>query len=264
MYSAAHNIYVNNIILGYWMYSLTDLFSIMSYHLHIILRNYFFVLAHFFILVLCWKYLRGRYLLQCRQFRGVNLSTILECYQQRLLISMILVSLGLSLILYFPLRVILFLGSDFVYVAGVALGWRRGWMVMLVGMLSLLARVLLQGVEWLWVLYVVLDVLIYYLMGSIIRIVLHMDADVLSWSDILFVCMNKILVSLFSAACWLLLMQDTWSNGFSLLLFRLVAWPLISLPLISLLLMLLREDYRESRLAAMLDDKCVASSVSAR
>lgn len=246
------------------MYSLTDLFSIMSYHLHVILQNYLFILAHFFVLLLCWRYLRERYLSQGRQSCGVNSSIILERYQQQLLIFMILVSLLLSLILYFPLRVILFLGNDFVYVAGVVLGWRRGWPVMLVGLLCLVGKVLLQGGEWGWVLYVVLDVLIYYLMGSVIRMVLHMDADILSWSDILFVCMNKILVCLFSAACWLLLMQDTWSNGFSLLLFRLVGWPLISVPLISLLLMLLREDYRECRQATMLDDKCAASSVSVR
>ncbi|WP_137009631.1 hypothetical protein [Aquitalea aquatilis] len=186
-------------------------------------------------------------------------STTLENYQKQLLIVMILVSLVLSLILYFPMRVMLFLGSDFVYIGGVVLGWRRGWSVMLVGLLCLIGRVLLQGDGWVWVLYVVLDVLIYYLIGSIVRTMLHVDADILSWSDILFVCINKILVSIFSATCWLLLMQDTWLNGFNLLLFRLVAWPLISLPMITLLLMLLREDYRQYRQAVALDGKCTVS-----
>ena len=250
--------------MGCWMYSLADLFSILSYHLHVILQNYLFVLVHFLVLLLWWSFWRARYLLQDRQFDVVSSSIIMERYQQCVLIFMILVSLVLSLILYFPLRVMLFLGNDFVYVAGVVLGWRRGWPVMLVGLLCLIGRVFLQREEWGWMLYVVLDVSIYYVMGGLMRMVLHMDADIFSWSDILFVCLNKILVSLFSAACWLLLMQDTWLNGFSLLLFRLVGWPLISVPLISLLLLLLREDYRSCRQAAMLDDECVTSSVSTR
>jgi hypothetical protein len=235
------------------MYSLADLFSIMSYHLHIILQNYIFVLAHFCVLVLWWRYLRKRHFRQNQRSCCMSHAAILERYQQQLLVVMILVSLVLSLILYFPMRVMLFLGNDFVYVAGVVLGWRRGWPVMLVGLLCLVGRILLQGEGCVWVLYVVLDVLVYYLTGGIVRTMLHVDADILSWSDILFVSINKILVSIFSATCWLLLMQDTWSNGFNLLLFRLVGWPLISLPLIALLLMLLREDYRQ---AVTLDGKC--------
>lgn len=253
------HMHADNILVGYWMYSLADLFSIMSYHLHIVLQNYIFVLAHFFVLVLWWRYLRGRYFRKNQQSHCMSHSAILEHYQQQLLFIMIVVSLVLSLILYFPMRVMLFLGNDFVYVGAVVLGWRRGWPVMLVGLLCLVGRVSLQGEGWMWVFYVVLDVLIYYLIGGIVRMMLHVEADILSWGDILFVCINKILVSLFSATCWLLLMQDTWSNGFNLLLFRLVGWPLISLPLITLLLMLLREDYRQYRQAVTLDGKCAVS-----
>lgn len=229
------------------MYSFADIFSTMRYHLHVLLQHFPFVLMHFAALILAWRSMRYRYVQSCRQTPCAGCASVTEYYQQCLLALMVVVSLLLSLALFYSIRITLYLCNDYVYMAGVLIGWRRGWPVMLVAMLCTAFRAYLLGNDLIWLVYVLLDVLIYYLIGSVLHRMLYLGLEDFSWYEILFICVNKIMVSIVSAACWVLLMQDSWFAGFNILLFRLIAWPLVSLPGIFFLLLILRSDYRQCR-----------------
>jgi len=229
------------------MYSFADIFSTMRYHLHLLLQHFPFVLMHVAALLLAWRCLRRGYMQCCRQMPCMRCAERTEQYQQYLLIVMVLISLLLSLALFYSLRITLYLANDYVYMAGVLIGWRRGWPVMLVAILCTACRAYLLGSDLIWQVYILLDVLIYYLIGSLLHKMLYLGLEDFSWNEILFVCVNKVMVSLVSAACWVLLMQDSWFAGFNILLFRLIAWPLVSLPVIFLLLIILSSDYRQCR-----------------
>ncbi|MBA4709481.1 hypothetical protein [Aquitalea aquatica] len=229
------------------MYSFADIFSTMGYHLHVLLQHFPFVLMHFAALILAWRCLRHRYMQCCQQIPCMRCAERTQQYQQYLLMVMVLISLLLSLALFYSLRITLYLANDYVYMAGVLIGWRRGWPVMLVAILCTAFRAFLLGNDLIWLAYVLLDVLIYYLIGSVLHRMLYVGLEDFSWYEILFICVNKIMVSIISAACWVLLMQDSWFAGFNILLFRLIAWPLVSLPVIIFLLLIFRGDYRQCR-----------------
>ena len=95
------------------------------------------------------------------------------------------------------------------------------------------------------IVYFMLDAVIYFMVGLFSGGQYDFMEAEYYFHDILLVCVNKLVAALLSAACWVLLTQESWFAGINLLIFRLVGWPVASLPMIFLILYLMKQDARK-------------------
>lgn len=232
------------------MYNLNDLFAMVQYHLNYMLQCMPYILVHFVLLFLLRNILLK--LFSTRQqgagvtcFIGVDLR-----YQFCLLLLMLVLSWIVMAVMYLYLNIGFYFGGDFVFLAGVLLGWRAGWPVLLANLLLMSGWFYLLGRSEILISYVMLDSLVYFAIGLFSAAQFDSSAGEYDGSDILLVCANKLIAALVSAACWIVLIRDSWFSGINMLIHRLVGWPFASLPMIFLVLFLLKQDAKQLELRA--------------
>jgi hypothetical protein len=137
------------------------------------------------------------------------------------------------------------------FLAGVFLGGRKGFPLLLINWLFMLCFSVVLGRDWMWSLYLLVDTTIYFLVGWFACGMFYSARGNYTWGEIIFICVNKITACVVSAACWLVIMRDSWFAGFNILLFRLVIWPLSSLSVIFLFLFFMRQDAGKFWLASV-------------
>ncbi|WP_287879767.1 hypothetical protein [Aquitalea sp.] len=227
------------------MYNLNDLFVMVQFHLNYILKCMPYILAHFVILFLLRNILLRSF--STRQ-RGAGFSAFVATdlyYPFCLILLMLLLSWMVMAGMYLYLNLGFYLGGDFVFLAGVLLGWRMGWPVLLVQVLLMAAWFFQIGRSGLLITYVMFDSVIYFAVGLFSGSQFDVEEGDYDTSDILLVCVNKLIAALMSTVCWIMLMRDSWISGINILIHRLVGWPFASLPMIFLVLFLMKQDARQ-------------------
>lgn len=227
------------------MYNLNDISLTLQYHLHFLLQYLPYVLLHFLVLLGLRLFLLKLFAVTACSGGWSFFLSKLGKYQFCLLLLMLVFSLCAMMFIFLRFGVIFNFSGDFVFMAGVLLGWRVGWPILMVNLLCLFCWFCFIGRDAVWILYILVDSVIYFATGLFSGMWFHMIDGDYCWSDILLICINKMMAAVISAACWVLLMQESWLAGFNVLLFRLVGWPLASLPMIALLLLLMRQDVRQ-------------------
>ncbi|NWK80257.1 hypothetical protein [Aquitalea sp. LB_tupeE] len=227
------------------MYNINDLFEMVRYSVGAMMKCVPYVLIHFVALIM----LRGFLLRFCHDravLRGsLFFSFPQSVYRYSLLVLMLFLSWIVSVLLYLRVGISFYFAGDFLFVAGVLLGWRRGWSILLINLLIITLWFYYIERSGLIILYLILDAVIYFMVGIFSGNQHDFMDGVYGLNDIFLVCVNKLVAALISAACWVLLTQESWFVGVNLLIFRLVGWPLASLPMIFLVLYLMRQDARK-------------------
>lgn len=222
------------------MYYLGDIFLMIRYYLQYILALIPFVFIHILAMFSLRFLLLPKFtMLDLSRLPNVN---YFERYVFFLLLAMLTISFTVFAYILLYDGVVFNLSNDFIFLAGVFLTVRKGVLLLLLGFLFELFQGYFHSKGVLWDTYLLLDTVIYFIMGIVSGNMLHASINNIGWSDIFFICANKIIAFLVSASCWFLLVQESWFSGFNLLLFRLVGWPLISLPVISYFLFLMKQD----------------------
>lgn len=226
------------------MYQLSDVFMLFQYHLNYIVQAYPYVILQF-----CWMCIL--FVLSRNGVLESFVSVIIPGFFQRqymslMLFLMMLFSVVLAVCCFVLNDIVFSMSNDFVYLAGVLLGFRRGVVILLIGYFYRIIMLYLQPGIVAWTLYLFLDLAFYFLAGLFFSTMLYTKLESFSVNEIFFICLNKITVSMVSATCWFFMMGDAWFTGFNILLFRLVAWPMITIPMMTVFLFQLRKGVRQS------------------
>jgi hypothetical protein len=230
------------------MYNINDFFEMVRYSAGAMMKCVPYVLVHFVVLIV-FRNMLLRFFYDRGVSRGVLLCSMpTSMYSYVLLVLMLFFSWMMSVLLYFRAGISFYFSGDFLFVAGVLLGWRKGWSVLLIDLLIVSLWFYCIERSGLIILYLMLDTAIYFMVGIFSGNQHDFVDGVYGLNDIFLVCVNKLVAALLSAACWVLLTQESWFVGVNLLIFRLVGWPLASLPMIFLVLYLMRQDGRKLRL----------------
>lgn len=227
------------------MYNMNDFFEMVRVGLQLIMKCLPYIIIHFVALIGLRKLLLKLFNDHCfggSVFFGLSNAIV---YRYCFLMLMLLFSWFLSVIIYLYMKFGFYFSGDFVFMAGVLLGWRKGWSLLLVNLLLLPVWYYYTGRSALIISYVMLDAVIYFLVGIFSGSQYDFIETEYGYNDILLVCVNKLVAALLSAACWVLLTQESWFAGINLLVFRLVGWPMASLPMIFFVLYLMKQDARQ-------------------
>jgi hypothetical protein len=237
----------NWILLPHWsddMYQLSDLFMLFQYHFNYIVQSYPYVILQFLLMCVLFVMSRSGILEAFVSFVAPRFFR--RDYALLMFILMMLVSVTLAVCCFVFNNVVFNMSSEFVYLAGVVLGFRKGMVILLIGCCCKVLLLYLESESVAWMLYMFLDSIFYFLAGLFFSMMLYVGLESISASEILFICLNKITVSMVSATLWFFIMGDAWFPGFDILLFRLVAWPMITIPMMTVFLFLLRTGVRQS------------------
>ena len=219
------------------MYSLNDIFQLLQYQVSYVLQYFPYILLHFFMLFSI------RFVLLVMLSKGIFcLAGSLRKYEFSFLLLMLISSLLVSIFLLVTSRGVFYLGNDFVFLSGVLLGGRRGFPLLMINWLFLSFYIYFESRDVAWVSYMLFDTTIHFLIGLTACGLLYNPLGEYSWGEIFFICLNKIMACVVSAACWLIMMHEEWLPGFNILLFRLVVWPLVSFPVIFLFMFFMKQD----------------------
>ena len=206
-----------------------SLWGVVSYYMHLIFSNLPFIFMHFVVFIMVWSVSRHIFLddFSCL-YSSCNVK-FFDTYVFILIVMMLLVSTFVSISFYKDR--IFFIRNDIIFLAGVLLTPFRTIFVLLLGFVFSLSK---MGDVQLDVAFFqkFLDMLIYGLVGMLVRKALGVDLKSMSWEDFWFVAVNKLLASICSAGIFVVLFTDTWTMIFQVLVFRLFSWPVLSLPLL--------------------------------
>lgn len=205
------------------------LWEMVSYYAHLVFSNFPFIFMHFFVFVMLWSIGRYFFLDDFVYFRPGYGVKWFDAYVFILIVLMILASFFISISFYRDR--IFFIRNDFIFLAGVLLVPVRAIFVLLLGLFFSLIK--LEDVQFDATFFQrFLDMLIYGLVGMLVRRALGVDLKNMGWSDFWFIAVNKLLASICSAAAFVILFSDAWNLIFNVLVLRLFGWPVVSLPLL--------------------------------
>jgi len=227
------------------MYNLNDIFSMVRYQLDYILQCLPYIILHFMALF----FLRN-ILLKVFALNGGGGSSLLPAnnyfqYRFFLLGAMLVFSWLVTVFVFIYQNFGFYFCGDFIFIAGVLLGWRAAWPVLLAHLIFMPAWLHLIGYGGVLISYAMLDSIIYFAVGLLSGAQFDAVEEEYGYSDILLVCANKLVAALVSTACWALLINDSRFSGINILIFRLLGWPLASLPMIFLVLFLMKQDAKQ-------------------
>lgn len=224
------------------MYQLSDFFMLLQYHLRYVWEGYPYIVLLFLLMY-------GLFFLSKSGFLDAVFSVFSPdffCRQYTFcmlfLMTFLVVSVGIFCLVFS--RFVFYMGNDFVYLAGILVGFRKGILVLLLGYFYMISMQHFEPGDIFWTLYMFMDSAFYFVAGLFFSTMLYAKLENFTGSEIFFICLNKIIVSMVSATCWFFLMGDSWFAGFNILLFRLVAWPMATLPLMAVFLWQLRQSVR--------------------
>ncbi|WP_374555245.1 hypothetical protein [Aquitalea pelogenes] len=226
------------------MYQVSDLFFLFQYHCDYIVHSYLYVILQFLLMYVLFFLSKNGVL---EEFSSVVFPGFFRRnYALLMLVLMMLISVILAVCCIVLSNVVFNMSNDFVYLAGVVLGFRKGIVILLIGCFYRILMLCLELEGVMWMLYMFLDLVFYFSAGLFFSTMLYTRLENISASEILFICLNKITVSMVSATLWFFMMGDAWFSGFNVLLFRLVAWPMVTIPMMTVFLFLLRTGVRQS------------------
>lgn len=226
------------------MYQVSDLFFLFQYHYGYIIQSYLYVILHFLLMYVLFSLSKNGVLE--KSFSVFSPGFFWRNYALIMFVLMVFISVILAVLCLVLNNIVFNFSSDFVYLAGVVLGFRKGMVILLIGCCYRVLMLYLGLGDVAWMLYIFLDLVFYFLAGLFFSTMLYTGLESISASEIIFICLNKITVSLVSATLWFFMMGDAWFSGFNVLLFRLVAWPMVTIPMMTVFLFLLRAGVRQS------------------
>lgn len=227
------------------MYNINDFFEMVRSCLQVMMKCLPYIMIHFVVLIIMRRFLLKAFQF-CRSSGGALFcpeSALL--YRSSLLVVMLIFSWVVSMVVYLHMGISFYFFGDFVFMAGVLLGWRKGWFVLLVNLVFLPLWFYYIERSVLIIFYLMFDAVIYFTIGLFSGSQYDFMEGEYGCNDIFLICVNKLIAALVSAACWVLLVQESWFAGINLLIFRLVGWPFASLPMIFLVLYLMKQDRRQ-------------------
>ncbi|WP_089085361.1 hypothetical protein [Aquitalea magnusonii] len=214
------------------------------HYVQLLLANMPLIYVHFLAFFVVWSVCRYLFLDGLLFFRHRVGVKWFYFYIFVLLALMVLVSLFISISFYQDR--ILFMRNDFIFLAGVLLVPVRAVFILI---LALLCSAVKLGELQLDVPFFqrFIDMLIYGLVGVLVRKSLNVDLQNMVWSDFWFIAVNKLLASVCSAGVFAIFFSDTWNLFFDVLVLRVLGWPVVSLPLLVGFIYCVQMDWREYR-----------------